>query len=234
MFYKLSNSVTKKQLEHEIGMPFEHPNIYCPNPIVDGLKETTLPIIIAEKPKVISHGIWGILPKEYEGSWEDFQNVYNTLNFTASEIKTNSIYSHAYQNRRCLIIVDGFFTSYYMHKKMYPIYVFNSTKKPFFIAGIYNKLSDGFITCSLLLKKATSFISKIQNLTSLMPAIIDPQFKDEWLNSNTDLKEIDHILQQQSEITLKAHPIARDFYEQGIIYESILDPVYYNQELIFD
>lgn len=227
MFYKLSNIATKLILEKELGLPFKHPNIYKPNPIINGLNESLLPIITTENPDVISHGIWGILPENFEGDWQDFQNVINTLNITKEKLNTNQLYKSAFNSRRCLIAVSGFFTTFYNAGKIYPYYVYEESEKPFFLAGIYNKLPDGFITCSILLTTEDGFISRFQNLTNLMPIIINKGDRNEWLSTETKKTRLANLLSNKYAISLKAHPIARDFYEQDIIFRTILDPVDY-------
>ena len=227
MFYKLSNISNKLILEKELGLSFKHPNIYKPNPIINGLNESLLPIITSENSNIISHGIWGILPENFEGDWQNFQNVINTLNVSKEKLSTNQLYKDAFENRRCLIIVSGFFTNYYKDGKIYPYYIYEKSERPFYLAGIYNKLSDGFITCSLLLTSEDGFLSKFQNLTNLMPIIINKNDQDQWLSTDTEKTKLATLLNNKYSISLKAHPIARDFYEQDIVFRTILDPVNY-------
>lgn len=226
MCYRLSNTANKEKIENEFGAIFRYPKLYKFNPIINGLEESFVSVITCKEPEKVSYAIWGILPDQFEEEWEDYQNVQNTLNIDHDKIYSDPLFSEAVKTRRCLIIVTGFFTYYLHHGELYPYYVHLPNGKPFGLAGIYNQLKDGFITCGLILSEANSFISHI-NSNQKMPLSLNKEDQDLWLNEETNEFVIKKILNNNVDLDFKAHPIAKEFYKAGITYDSVLEPVYY-------
>ncbi|UOB16727.1 SOS response-associated peptidase family protein [Abyssalbus ytuae] len=227
MYHKLSNIAARKSIEEEFGINFKYPKVYQPNSVINGLDESTLSIVTMKNPDQISYGIWGILPEFYEESWKEFQSVKNTLNLREIDLEEESWYSTALQTRRCVIIVTGFFTSYINNGNIYPYYVYSPFNKPFCLAGLYNILEDGFITCSLIVSKSNNFIRKIENISGFMPVAIPLEDYKYWLDSKTSLIKIKEFLQKPKPIKLKAHTITKDFYKENGENNSVLNIVSY-------
>ena len=232
MFYKVSNTAKRIKIERELELLFKYPEIYEPNPIINGLKESSLCVVTSEKPYEINYGIWGILPEGFEDEWSVFQSVNNTLNINSNDFKNSKWYLEALNKRRCLILVTGFFTSFFYNGSVYPYYVSSPLKETISIAGIYNQLEDGFITCSPILCEANNFIKNIHNINTEMPLIIDKTAREEWLDTNYEV-DLNYYIKQTCAINLKAHTIAKEFYKNDIIYKGILEPVHYNNLPIF-
>jgi putative SOS response-associated peptidase YedK len=227
MYFRISNTADKNLLEAWSNASFKYPNLYKPQIIINGLNEVTIPIITMEEEEKISLAIWGLLPEKYNEDWTLFQNTINTLNLHVGNMDSGIWYTEAYRQRRCLIPVTGFYTSYLRHGEMYPYYVGLKSGKPFYLAGIYNKLEDGFITCSILVGKANSFIKKFQNLTDCMPLLISNGGRSEWLHDETSTVRLKELLNSPVEEVFHAHPIAKEFFNNDISYDSMLLPYEY-------
>lgn len=227
MYYKLSITAERKSLEEEFGIPLEYTDLYEPAQVINGLNEETLLVITCEDQEYITPAIWGILPEEFTDDWTIFQNISNTLNLGERSFYNGSWMSPALVERRCLIIVTGFFTTYLHRGSIYPYYVKRYDDKPFCIAGIYNRLEDGFLTCSLITCKANQFVRRIQNLGTQMPLILDGAERDKWLSQKLDKADAMKIFRKPSVNHLEAHLIAKEFFNQNITFDSMLEPVDY-------
>ncbi|WP_281541277.1 SOS response-associated peptidase [Maribacter aestuarii] len=227
MYFRISNTADKNLLEAWSNASLKYPNLYKPQIIINGLNEVTIPIITMEEKEKISLAIWGLLPEEYNEDWTLFQNTLNTLNLNVEHMDSSIWYTEAYKQRRCLIPVTGFYTSYLRNGEMYPYYVGLKSGKPFYLAGIYNKLEDGFITCSVLVGKASRFIEKIQNLTDCMPLLISSTERSDWLSEETSLNRLKELLNSDEDDLFHAHPIAKEFFNNDISYDSMLLPYEY-------
>lgn len=228
MYYKISNMAKESVLEEEFGIPMQYANLYHPEPVIDGLNEETVFIITAESPAQIKPAIWGLLPEGYTEDWSIFQNLTNTLNLNGRDLDRGDVwYNQTFAKRRCLIPVTGFFTSYLFHGEVYPYFVKRRDGRPFALAGVYNRLEDGFLTCAILTREADNFTRKIQNIGIQMPLIVSKNHRDGWLNgqSHTLLDELGK-LQHEGELT--AHTIAKEFFDNGIVFDSMLEPMSYN------
>ncbi|WP_044403717.1 SOS response-associated peptidase family protein [Lacinutrix sp. Hel_I_90] len=224
MYYKLSNTAEIDTVENELKRHFKYPKIYETEKIINGFKENTVSVITSDNPHIIEYGIWGILPMPFKDDWETFQQVSNTLNINRSDLRKNKWCKDAFLKRRCLIIITGFFTSYLKNGSVYPYLVYSPLKSTITLGGIYNILEDGFITCSPILTSANSFIRTIHNINSKMPLIINEEQREEWLDDKK-LKNLDYFIYCSQQTALKGRPIAKEFYKNDIIYDSILEPV---------
>ncbi|WP_299130650.1 SOS response-associated peptidase family protein [uncultured Winogradskyella sp.] len=227
MCYRLSNTAERDTIEKEFNATFKFPKLHKNNPVINGLEESFISVITAEDPKSISYAIWGILPKQFEDDWEYYQNVQNTLNIESDKIEQEPLYNEALINRRCLIIVTGFFTYYLYRGTLYPYYVHLKNDSPFALAGVYNELKDGFLTCALVLSEANSFISKIHNYDHKMPFILNAEHQNRWLDKDLDSTKIYQLFEEKADLDFRAHPIAKEFHKVGVTYDSVLEPVFY-------
>ena len=227
MYYKLSNIAERRVLEREFGIPLEYANLYKPAQVINGLNEETLLVITSENKECISPAIWGILPEEFTDDWNIFQNISNTLNLGENDFYEDSWYSKAFSQRRCLVIITGFFTAFLHKGTIYPYYVKRRDDNPFCLAGIYNRLEDGFLTCSIITCQANGFTKKIQNLGYQMPLILRKKAWNKWLNNNLDETTTRKMLKDSCADYLEAYPIAKEFFNQNITFDSMLEPVSY-------
>lgn len=224
MFYKISNIAPRKVIEKEFTVLFEFPKLYNPQPVINGLEESTLPIITMENPTKVTLGIWGLLPQDLEDNWKVFQNLTNTLNINVRQLDTeNSLYSEALDYRRCIVIVTGFFTSALHNGKMYPYHVYIKDHKPFGVAGVYNQLEDGFITCSILINEAKNVLGNVPNMLSYKPVIFDKKDQAHWLNRSFIYDNLKDLIFSHKSHEYFSHPVSKEFYDNDIVYSKILD-----------
>ena len=223
MFYKLSNTAQLKEIESEFNISFEFPKLYKPSTVINGLQESIVPIITMEHPEQVHFGIWGLLPKSLEDNWEIFQNLTNTLNINIEHLDVNNpLYSEALEKRRCLVITTGFFTSALFKGKMYPHHVYLENHRPFSIAGVYNELHDGFITCSILIKKTSASFDEIPHLLDYKPLIFDSRDRKHWLNKEFPFNSLKDLVESHQGVKFRSHPVAKEFYDIDILYDQII------------
>ncbi len=227
MYYKLSNTAKRERIEKQFEVSFKYPNLYRPEIVINGLHEATLPILTNQRPDIVSLAIWGMLPDNFEDDWLSFQEVTNTLNIDEKFLEDESWYSTAFKQHRCLIIVTGFFTNYLQNGVVFPYYVGFADNRPFHIAGIYNTLNDGFLSCSLLTGSVNTYVKQFQNLGNTMPIVIPDNYKQLWLENDIDLEGLRKINGSSESVGLKANPVAWDFFKNNISYDSMLNPVDY-------
>lgn len=227
MYNKISNIADRRMIETEFGIKFKYPKLYRKSFIINGANEATIPLITTEQPGIINFGIWGILPSNYKEEWIDFQNVLDTLSVARDRIKSDELFEQPFKLRRCLIVVTGFFIHHLHEGVLYPYYVYEKNKKPFALAGIYNVMDDGFITCSIVVTDTSGLLASIENIDTKMPVILSEEHRNLWLSNYATKKELYNIIEDTHQIELLAHPIAKEFFKNDIVYNSVLDPVNY-------
>lgn len=216
MFYKLSNTSELIDIENEFKTPFRFPSFYEPKAIINGLQESNIPVITSEDISKIDFAIWGLLPEGYDDNWDIFQDVTNTLNINIDDQGLHQdFYAGALENRRCLIIVNGFFTSHLLDGKLCLHYVHLKHYKPFCIAGIYNKINDGFLTCSVLVTNSGNNFKGIPNLGKLKPLIFKKKDHRQWLNTNQDLENLRPLIKNHDQYDFISKPINTELFNRS-------------------
>lgn len=189
MIYKLSNNAEQKEMEFEFDAKIRYPNIYSQENTINGLRESSIPVITMRKPDVIDCSIWGILPEDWEDDWEKFQEYKYTLHLSAKRKPKYPWYAEAFIKRRCLLLVTGFYTSHLKNGIVEQSLIKVESNKPFCLAGIYNQLDDGFLTCAFITSTSSKEFKKIHNIGDEMPLIVPKEKRADWLEE--DLSETD-------------------------------------------
>ncbi|TDU39570.1 SOS response associated peptidase (SRAP) [Gelidibacter sediminis] len=201
MFYKISNIAQKDVIERKFQVTFQFPNLYEPQKLIEGLKESTVAVITNAQPDKISYAIWGLLPETFEDNWSVFQDVFNTLNVRMETLQSkNELYNNTLKCRRCVVICTGFYTTYLSQGSVERCLVHLPNYQPFPIAAIYNELSDGFLTCSLILIKANTSFKNIPNISELKPFVLNDDELKYWLDSDTSIDQIIEMCENHSSL----------------------------------
>lgn len=212
MYFKLSNTAERETLERMTKASFKYPNLYKPQNIIHGLKEVSIPIITMEEKNEISLAIWGLLPESHTADWSIFQNNFNTLNFHEASMDSALWYSDTLVDRRCLIPVTGFFTTFIENGETYHFKIGLQNGEPFYLAGIYTVLEDGFITCSILIGESDEFIKQVQNIVDTMPITVSMKEREEWLGVKTTPMRVRQLLKKPLKQNFCATSIKEKYY----------------------
>ena len=228
MYYKVSNTATRNDIENEFGVTLKYPRLHLPSPVINGLEEELLTIITEDNQNLVNFAIWGMLPSNYTGDWETYQQIENTLNVPMDKVSNNSLPLIGNGYKRCLIIVTGYFVTHLHNGELYPYYVHLPKNKPFMIGGLYTTLNDGFLTTSILVGKGINGISpEIHNLGHEAPLIIPMKNMADWLDHKLMNSDLENLIETNKRSNLTAFPIAKEFYYRNINFKSMLDPVFY-------
>lgn len=228
MVYKLSNAADKSKIEEKFNTSFKYPNLHQPRLVIDGLLESSVAVCTTENPELIDFAIWGLMPNKYKEDWATFQSACNTLNFNLTSVKSTKWLNKLLGAQRSLVLVTGYFCYFLRNGKIYPYYVCLENEEPFGLAGIYSKLDDGFLSTGILTTKAERFISRFHNIDKVQPLIIPESVASTWLDKNTTMDIIEGIINRPPRPKLKTNPIASEFFKNNILYDSILQPVHYD------
>ncbi|WP_052184208.1 SOS response-associated peptidase family protein [Psychroserpens sp. Hel_I_66] len=219
MFYKLSNTCDVLEIEKEFGTTFRYPNLYKPKAIIDGLKESQLPIITSQNLSHVDYSIWGLLPEGYDDNWNTFQDFTNTLNTNIQSNDLNEeIYSDSLDKRRCLVIVNGFFSTKISDGKLRTHLIHLKNQNPFCIAGIYNKILDGFYTCSILTTNSVCGNDHIPGLEKQKPLIFKKKDLKRWLDPKLTIEHLKPLVQNHEHYDFISQPINESFYNNSKLF----------------
>lgn len=196
MFYKISNIASRESIENKFQVAFEFPNLYQPQGVIDGLNESTISVITLDNPDKVTYAIWGLLPENFEDNWSIFQDVVNTLNVKFSSLQSdNGLFNNLLNKRRCIIIATGFFTTILFEGTVKRCHVHLPNFEPFAVAGVFNELSDGFITCSIVITDVSENFREIPNLSNFKPLVLNDNELKQWFKTSTSLDELRKMIQ---------------------------------------
>ena len=216
MFYKLSCSSTLQSLEEEFGIKHCYSKIFESYPLINGIKEQIVSIITCEEEFAIQYATWGLLPEEYSGNWYTFQNVKNTLNLDISQ-DVRKIKNY----KKCVVLISGFFVNYLYKGEIYPFLIEFPDQKPFGLAGIYSQLSDGFLTCAILLDTTLHPIKKLTNLDQLLPIMLEKQEIHSWLECTQDSAFFSRLRENNQKLKLSSRVFCKLSYEKDLFNQNV-------------
>ncbi len=161
-----------------------------------GFEHPDLPVITNENPREIQLLNWGLIP-----SWtKDVQSAVEisnrTLNARSETMFEKPAYKESSLERRCLVIVDGFFEHHWKNGKSYPYHIFLKDGDPMALGGIWSIWKDRVSglyrkTFSIVTTKANSLLNRIHNnpkasIGPRMPLIIPKELEKDWLGTTAD------------------------------------------------
>ena len=155
-----------------------------PTGLVNGFSLPSMPLILDERPDIITTGQWGLIP-----GWaaakepKDFIKTANTLNAMIETVDTKPAFRN-YTDQRCLVLAQSFqeWKHTVVGKKTVktPYNIRVPGDKPFAMAGIYSVI-NGVPTYSILTTAANSLMAEIHNSKKRMPVILLPEEEKLWL-----------------------------------------------------
>lgn len=226
MCNRASTAITVSELEEVYGAKrnpeFEIENNDFFSYHLNGFAHPEMLLIPQEKPTELHPSIWGIMPG---GELGVKQNEYykkaarfgGGLNARSEKAFEHFIYKHSIFKRRCIIPLTGFFEPHAYKGKKYPVYITGSNDRPLSVAGIYSITKDGFVTTTMLTKKASSLFEAIHNEKDRQIILLDPELEKEWLRDDLNQGHIQELMQvHYDDSSLHYWPVSRDLYKKGV------------------
>ncbi len=175
------------EVENRFNAKIEKAELFQPQENINGFNFAKNPIITDEKPNIIQHYNWGLIP-----SWskdEDIKKI--TLNARIETIDEKPSFRNSI-NKRCLVIANGFYEWQWLDSKgknkiKYEIGIGNEDL--FAFAGLYSQWVNTITgeikdTYTIVTTQANELMAEIHNTTKRMPIILKPEDENKWLNHN--------------------------------------------------
>jgi putative SOS response-associated peptidase YedK len=126
---------------------------------------------------------WGLIPFFAK----DAKIAWRTINARSETIDTAPLFRRAFEKRRCLIAVDGFFEWKAQGKKKQPYAIALPSEKPFALAGLWEgwqepETGEWIRTCTIVTAEANPQLSAIHDR---MPVILREQDYAAWLGEDS-------------------------------------------------
>jgi putative SOS response-associated peptidase YedK len=146
----------------------------------------TQPIAVIRVPRKIELLRWGLVP------WfmEDAKAGAKLINARADTVLDKPVFREAARQRRCLVIVDGFFEWQARGKRKQPFYIRREDHAPFALAGLWErkKMPEGPLeTCTILTVAPSPEIAKLHDR---MPLIVPRSDYSSWIDPAIQAPEV--------------------------------------------
>ena len=165
--------------------------------------------------------VWGLIPGWVKDQAKKDQLWNATLNARGESIFEKPSFRDSAKNRRCIIILDGFYEHHHKSGKTYPYFIHKKSGQPMTVAGLWSEWLDketGELVNSftIVTTKANKLLGKIHNNPKLtearMPVILDEKDIDTWLmpvKSDEDKAKVSALLKPWEGEELTAHTVRR-------------------------
>ncbi len=221
MCFNVSLSKKIDYIEKRFQAKFFEPELFNPIYHANAFSLPRYPVITSEDKNKIQFYQWGLIP-----SWAKDEETANKIRFMTFNAKEETIFEkpsfkQAIGDKRCLVIVDGFYEWQEVQKKKYPYRISLQDKEAFSLAGIWdswenNKSGKVLNTFSIITTKANSFVAKIHNTRRRMPVILNKKDEKKWLKKDLNREEIKELLIPYKKDNLEAYTVSKLITTRGV------------------
>ncbi|UCD08903.1 MAG: SOS response-associated peptidase [Dehalococcoidales bacterium] len=221
MCYYISITTKPADIVARFGVEFPASESFQPMYSVNAFTYPEIPVISSEDRQHVQYYTWGLIPSWIKDKESANQIRQRTLNARAETIFEKPSFRHSIRNKRCLILVDGFYEWQHIGKKTYPYHINLKSNKPFAIAGIWDSWTDPangemLKTCSVITTAANELLEKVHNTRKRMPVILKNEHETKWLQDGISDEEIKTMLLPYDANQMTAYPVSKMVNKLGV------------------
>ncbi len=149
---------------------------------------------------------WGLMP-----AWQNEEDISTKwINARSETIIDKPLFKKLFQQKRCIIVADGFYEWQATTRAKLPFYIFKKDHQPFAIAGLWehweNHEGKSIESCLLLTTEANPEVKSIHHR---MPVILQKAQYSTWLNGeNTKVEILKSLLRPYLPQDLTSHEVS--------------------------
>ena len=198
---RFSFSYTEKFIEEnyqvEVDVSSYKPRYNC-------APSQNIAVISNENLKKLSFYRWGLIP-----FWAKDMSIGNKIiNAKAETILEKPSFKQSFKSKRCLVLADSFY-EWKHDKEKIPYRILMKDKRPFAMAGIWDKWKDAegkeINSFSIITTEANELIKEIHQR---MPVILPRSEEKNWLEIS-DTKFLSSLLHPYNPDEMEAYPISK-------------------------
>lgn len=176
--------------------------------------------VIVDEPEFLQEMTWGLIPNWVKDDRKASEIRTKTINARGETMFEKPSFKEASLNKRCLLIVDGFFEYHRKGGRKIPYRIQREDEKPLVIAGIWDDNKDLNIrTFSIVTTVANNLMIEIHNngKEARMPLLLNETDAADWMSpiSNQGLSKIRTKIKPSS-VKLKAFPVRQLLGNNGV------------------
>jgi putative SOS response-associated peptidase YedK len=194
-----------------------------------GFEHPDLPVITNDDPHKLQTFSWGLIPFWVKDPKQAVIFSNKTLNARGEEMFEKPSFRNSAKNKRCLVLIDGFFEYHWHNDKAYPYYIQLKNSEPMVMAGLWEFWhfpSENIhrYTVSIVTTVANDLMTYIHNKPSgsqgpRMPVILSRENERKWLidvQSRADQDQIQALIHPYEESEMIAYTVPKLKGKDGI------------------
>ena len=168
--------------------------------------QPVLTVVQREGVNILETMRWGLIP-----SWaKDAQIGYKMINARAETVAEKPSFKRSFQQRRCLIVADGFYEWRKDGTKKTPMFIRLKSKRPFSFAGLYaiwkSPEGEAVTSCTIITTAANELMRSIHDR---MPVILPRKDQRVWLDpAGQDLGRLVSLLKPYPEQSMECYAVS--------------------------
>jgi putative SOS response-associated peptidase YedK len=196
----------------------------------------SVPVITAESPETIDSREWGLVPR-----WADEPST-ELINARAETVESKPSFSEAVDQRRCLVLADGFYEWVDLGDGTQPYRVAYEDNRPFALAGIWERwegideqvgldafASDAHATPNTQVIETVAILTTepndlVSHLHHRMAVILPEGDEHTWLTAD-DPDERASVLAPIADDDLRAHPVSTAVNDPSNDSPALVEPL---------
>jgi putative SOS response-associated peptidase YedK len=148
---------------------------------------------------------WGLVP-----GWVE-EPGSGIINARSESVADKPSFREAFERRRCLVPADGFYEWKKSEGARQPWFVRARSGEPLAFAGLWELWDAKGVelrlqTCTIITTRANAFMA---HLHARMPAVLQADAREAWLDADTPASELLGLLQPRDDDSLEAWPVSR-------------------------
>jgi putative SOS response-associated peptidase YedK len=191
-----------------------------------------LPVVTDAAPETVQHLRWGLVP-----SWAD-EDTGGLINARAETVTEKPSFAAAYESRRCLVLVDGFYEWHAEAAGKQPHRVTVGEDEPFAVAGLWERWTpsvkqtglgefvdggpdrsvDPLETFTILTTEPNDLVADLHHR---MAVILHEGTETEWLTA----EDPRHLLEPYPSEGMRAYPVSTAVNDPRNDSPELIEPV---------
>ena len=229
MCYYISINKKKQDLKKRFKKEIDQKTLFDDSLYINAFTKPLIPIISTENTDLIQFYQWGLIPFWVKDQQKALQIQSGNFNSKCETIFEKPSFKYSIKNKRCLVIVTGFFEYFDFNNKKYPFYIKLKSNEIFCLAGIWDNWYDKK-TLSIITTEANPLMAKIHNTKKRMPVILKSEDEEKWLYPNLSNEEINSFFIPYNENDMDAYTVINplvknnaDFSLEKVVYNELID-----------
>ena len=183
--------------------------------------------VITSNPEIQSFK-WGLIPFWTKDQTQADEIKRMTLNARADTIFQKPSFREPIRSKRCIVPSTGYFEWRHEGTRKIPYYIYVKDEPIFSMAGVYDSWLDKstgevISTFSIITTEANELTGYIHNTKHRMPAILNQEDEEKWLDPKLGKSDIEQLLLPFPADQMDAYVIDNDFLKKPSNDPTILD-----------